>query len=163
MDKQITTLGSVLASSNVSLHHIKAHGALYNDLSCGGPLALSYLEVLQSYRATSIIYAPCGSEFAGMATSQGFRIWEEAFADRAYEPDGRLVARTKPGAVLTDPKAAADQVLQMVTAHKVICSDGSDYPMNPRTICIHGDNPNAENILKQITESLCGVSIAIQK
>ena len=163
MANQISALGAVLASSKVSLHHIKAHGALYNDLAPGGPLAMEYLEVLQPYRQTCVIYAPFGSEFYRMAAGQGFRVWEEAFADRAYESDGRLVSRGQPGAVITDPKAAAHQVIQMVRDHRVSCSDGSYYAINPRTICIHGDTPNAIEILKQITESLFGASKAIQK
>ena len=68
---KLTDFLQVLASLNLSMHHIKAHGALYNDLARGGRMALEYLEVLQPYREKYILYAPCGSEFARMAAEQG--------------------------------------------------------------------------------------------
>ena len=160
---QIEEFLQILATLNLSMHHIKAHGALYNDLARGGRIALEYLEVLQPYREKYILYAPCGSEFARMAVGQGFSIWEEAFADRAYDPGGSLVSRSEPGAVLTDPAAVVRQVLEMVRENRVQCSDGTFYEINPTTLCLHGDNPKAITILKYLTECLSKASIPLVK
>ncbi|MGB5403754.1 5-oxoprolinase subunit PxpA [Robiginitalea sp.] len=163
IEAQVDGLLQVLASLNLSMHHIKAHGALYNDLARGGRMALEYLEVLQPFRKLCILYAPCGSEFARVATERGYAIWEEAFADRAYEPDGSLVSRSQSGAVLTDPAAVAQQVLEMVRRNRVECSDGSFYAMTPGTLCVHGDNPKAIAILEYLTKCLSEASIPVLK
>jgi len=160
---QIEEFLQVLATLNLAMHHIKAHGALYNDLALGGRIALDYLEVLEPYREKYIFYVPCGSEFARMAVERGFSIWEEAFADRAYDPGGTLVSRSESGAVLTDPESVAGQVLEMVRANRVQCSDGTFYGMNPMTLCLHGDNPKAIVILKYLTECLSKASIPLVK
>lgn len=163
IESQMNTLLRVLASLKLSMHHIKAHGALYNDLARGGRLALEYLEVLQPFRELVVLFAPCGSEFAKMASKHGFSIWEEAFADRAYRADGSLVSRVESGAVLTDPQAVAEQVLEMVRRKQVKCLDGSLYPMTPRTFCVHGDNPKATAILEYLTQRLSEASIRVEK
>jgi UPF0271 protein len=160
---QIDEFLKVLAALNLPMHHIKAHGALYNDLGRGGRMALEYLEVLHPYRESYILYAPCGSEFARMAIERGFFIWEEAFADRAYNPGGTLVSRSESGAVLTDPESVARQVLEMVRRNRVQCSDGSFYEMTPSTLCLHGDNPEAIAILKYLTKCLSKASIPLVK
>ncbi len=160
---QINGLFDILESHNLSMHHIKAHGALYNDLAPGGRLALEYLEVLEPFRDMSILYAPCGSEFARVAAECGFHLWEEGFADRAYRPGGSLVSRTESGAVLTDPATVAKQVLEMVLRNRVKCSDGSYYTMTPRTLCVHGDNPKANTILEYLTECLSEAAIPLEK
>ena len=160
---QIDEFLQVLAGLNLSMHHIKAHGALYNDLARGGRMAQEYLEVLHPYREKYILYAPCGSQFARMAVRRGFSIWEEAFADRAYNPGGTLVSRSESGAVLTDPESVARQVLEMVRGNRVQCSDGSFYEMTPTTICLHGDNPKAIVILEYLTKCLSKASIPLVK
>lgn len=160
---QIDEFLQVLAALNLSMHHIKAHGALYNDLARGGRIALEYLEVLHPYREKYILYVPCGSEFARMAVERGFSVWEEAFADRAYDPGGTLVSRSESGAVLTDPESVARHVLEMLRGNRVQCSDGTFYEMTPRTICLHGDNPKAIVILKYLTECLSEASIPLVK
>lgn len=163
MAAQLNSLLEVLAPLKVTMNHIKAHGALYNDLAPGGRLALEYLEVLTPFKESQILYAPCGSEFAGMAREQGFHVWEEAFADRAYRADGGLVSRTLSGAVHTDPEVVVEQVLEMSTKNQVRCADGSFFSMKPDTICIHGDNPAALEILKMLTAALPESSIQVKK
>lgn len=163
MEGQLVGLSEILDSREIKLHHIKAHGALYNDLAGGGPLALQYLEVLQNFWPGILVYAPCGSPFAGIAREKGFQVWEEAFADRAYEADGNLVSRKKPGAVLTDPGAVSRQVREMVLGGRVRCEDGSYFPLKPQTYCLHGDTPKAEEILTFLIKSLARDSIHIRK
>jgi len=163
MAAQIDEFLQVLAALNLSMHHIKAHGALYNDLACGGRMAVEYLEVLHPFRERYILYVPCGSAFSRMAVERGFSIWEEAFADRAYDPGGILVSRSEPGAVLTNPESVARQVMEMVRGNRVQCSDGTFYKMTPTTFCLHGDNPKAIVILKYLAECLSKASIPLVK
>ncbi len=163
IEGQIGALEQVLVPLKIPMHHVKAHGALYNDLAVGGPLALQYLEVLQPRREEILLFAPCGSAFAELATAMGFAIWEEAFADRAYHPDGGLVSRKEPGAVHTDPEKVSAQVLEMITLGRVTCSDGSFYALSPRTICVHGDNPKAVAILNHLATTLSELQIQVAK
>ena len=163
IEQQIAALKEVLRPHEIPLHHIKAHGALYNDLAQGGSLALQYLEVLEQFGKDILLYAPCGSPFARLAGDRGFQVWEEAFADRAYEPDGNLVSRKKTGALLTSPLQVSQQVREMVLAGRVHCSDGSYFSLNPDTYCLHGDTPNAVEILTFLVKALSEDSIHIQK
>lgn len=163
IEQQITALQEVLTPLEIPLHHIKAHGALYNDLAKGGSLALQYLEVLERFGKDILVYAPCGSPFVQLARERGFQVWEEAFADRAYEADGSLVSRKKPGAVLTTPEAVSTQVREMALSGRVRCIDGSYFSLNANTICLHGDTPNAGEILTFLIKSLTEDSIQIQK
>jgi UPF0271 protein len=163
IEQQIAALAAILSAHEIPLHHIKAHGALYNDLATGGSLAFQYLEVLETFGRHLLIYAPCRSRFASLARKQGFEVWEEAFADRAYESDGSLVSRKKAGAVLTSPEAVGHQVREMVLSGKVHCVDGSYFSLQANTYCLHGDTPNAAEIVMFLTKALQRDSIRIQK
>ncbi|MDX1332909.1 MAG: LamB/YcsF family protein, partial [Robiginitalea sp.] len=110
-----------------------------------------------------LIYAPCGSRFADLARARGFEVWEEAFADRAYTADGSLVSRKKPGALLTSPQQVSRQVREMVLSGRVRCMDGSYFSLDPKTYCLHGDTPNAAEILRFLVNFLSGDSIHVQK
>ena len=160
---QISALQAVLEPLGASLHHVKAHGALYNDLAPGGPLAGAYLDVLEQFGGSMRVYAPCGSRFAEMAAARHFDVWEESFADRAYHRDGRLVSRRKDGALLTDPVAIADRVKQMVIHGQVRTVEGTDYPLQAKTCCLHGDTPNAEEILAYLVAALAEDAIFVRK
>jgi UPF0271 protein len=163
IEQQIRSLEQVLGPLKIPIHHIKAHGALYNDLAAGGPLALQYLEVLEPFASHTLVYAPCGSAFARLARDRGFEVWEEAFADRAYQSDGSLVSRKTPGALLTSPQQVSQQVREMVLSGRVRCIDGSYFYLNADTFCLHGDTPNAGEILKVLIKSLSRESIHVQK
>lgn len=163
IEKQIAALLKQLGLLKAPMHHIKAHGALYNDLARGGTLALDYLQVLKPFSEHVVVFAPCGSRFADLAREHGFEVWEEAFADRAYAPDGSLASRKNPGAVLTDPEDVSRQVKEMVRHNRVRCSDGSYFPLRADTFCLHGDTPNAVEILEYLTKSLSRESIRIRK
>lgn len=161
--RQISALQAVLEPLGASLHHVKAHGALYNDLAPGGPLAEAYLDLLEQFGGSMRVYAPCGSRFAQMAAARDFEVWEEAFADRAYHSDGRLVSRKKDGALLTDPVAIAAQVKEMVLRGQVHTVEGTEYPLKAKTWCLHGDTPDAEEILAYLVTSLAEDAIFVRK
>ncbi|WP_445382086.1 5-oxoprolinase subunit PxpA [Robiginitalea sp. IMCC43444] len=160
--QQLEALLKVIEQNKGTLHHIKAHGALYNDLASDLNLAETYLNALESFKDFAILYVPCGSPFSRYAVERGYRIWREAFADRAYEADGSLVSRTKPGAVLSDPEAVFHQVVQMVKEKRVRCLGGAFFSVEADTYCLHGDGPNVLEILMYLSKHLPDNSIFLR-
>ncbi len=160
---QLKSLEKILQAKGANLHHIKAHGALYNDLAADPVLGKSYLEALVAYRHRVRLFAPCGSGFARQAREAGFQVWEEAFADRAYRSDGSLAARQLPGSVHSNPEEVWRQLRQMVFEGHVSTLDGTNYTLLPQTYCVHGDTPQAYEILMYLSGKLREESISLAK
>jgi UPF0271 protein len=133
--QQIGTLERV-AQSNV--HHVKLHGALYHLTDANAALARRYIQAIKQWRPKLIIYARAGGLTANLARRQRVRVWDEGFADRRYAPDGRLVPRTEPNALITEPKEALTQAQRL----KV------------RTICVHSDTPGSVTLVREISKWL---------
>ena len=95
-----------------------------------------------------------GSAFFDEAARLGLRTVAEAFADRAYLPDGRLVSRREPGAVLHDPAAIAQRVVAMVTTGQVTAVDGAQLAVSVESVCVHGDSPGAVQIAGAVRDQL---------
>jgi len=161
--RQVAALERVVAARGAVLQHIKAHGALYNDLAANPELGQTYLEVFDSYRGRVRLFAPCGSRFASLARERGFEVWEEAFADRAYQPDGSLASRQLAGAVLTEPEQVWRQLRKMVFHQRTDTLDGQEIPIRAQTYCLHGDTPRAYEILMYLSGKLREESIALAK
>jgi UPF0271 protein len=96
------------------------------------------------------------------AEAEGLRFAAEAFADRAYDGEGRLVPRSRPGALVTDPAAAAAAALRIACDHVVTAIDGTEVPMRADTLCLHGDNPHALAIARAVREALEGAGVSVQ-
>jgi UPF0271 protein len=92
----------------------------------------------------------------------GIRVACEFFADRAYNPDGSLVSRREPGAVIKDHDVAAARVLKMATEGRVTCINGKEIALSGETVCVHGDNPAALALVRQIRKTLEDAGVAIQ-
>ena len=123
-------------------------------------------DMLRQFRRFAIdqsltIFAPNDSRLAETAATVGLRVIHEVFADRNYLPDGTLVHRSRPDALLHDPDAAAERVLRMLRENRVRAIDGSDLPVTAETICIHGDNPAAGLFAKKLRENLVAAGIAV--
>jgi UPF0271 protein len=103
-----------------------------------------------------------GSGMVSAARAAGLPVAAEAFADRAYEADGRLRARAQPGALLTDPAAAAAQAVQIARDGRVIAYDGSPIAVRAATLCIHGDTPNAPAIAQAVRAALEAAGITVR-
>ena len=102
-----------------------------------------------------------GSVFLDEAERAGLRTVTEAFADRAYTPQGTLVARSEPGAVLSDPDAVARRVLTMITDGTTLAVDGSPIDIAAESICLHGDSPGAVAMATAVSELLRGNGIDV--
>ncbi len=160
---QIHDLKTILHKEQVTMHHIKPHGALYNDLAKNGALAELFLKAIASDRESAILYAPPGSVIAKKAIKHHFKVKLEAFADRSYNPDLSLVSRKLPNAVLNNPKIILNHLVKMVHENKVLTIDGKELPIEAQTYCLHGDTPNALQILTYLSEELPKKQIYIQK
>ncbi|MBT8298132.1 MAG: 5-oxoprolinase subunit PxpA [Maribacter sp.] len=160
---QINALQSILNKEQVRLHHIKPHGALYNDLAKDEALAESFLKAIASFKDTTFLYVAPNSVIAKKAVQNGFKVKLEAFADRGYNEDLSLVSRTLPNAVLNDPKIVLDHLTMMVKDNKVLTVNGKESDIAADTYCLHGDTPNALQIIMYLSQELPKQQIYIQK
>ncbi len=152
---QVGALAAIARAAGAGrLHHVKLHGALYHAAAWRRETAEAVTEALLRYDPDLVLYAPHASLLAQEAAAAGLTVWREVFADRAYLPDGRLLARGEPGAVIADPGELAARVLRMRQAGEVTAVDGSILTVNPDTVCLHGDGPGAAEAARRIRQLL---------
>jgi len=160
----VVQVGAVWAASRaagVPLHHVKAHGALYNRAARDAETALAIARAVASVDDGLFLVALAGSVQLDAARSMGLRVVEEAFADRAYEADGSLRSRTLEGAVLDDPAAVAAQALAIVRG-SVTAVDGSTVRLRADSICVHGDLPGAAARARAVREALASAGVELR-
>lgn len=159
---QIGALKAFLLSLNTPMQHVKPHGALYNMACKDATLAEAVCRAIKESAPEALVLAPVGSAMEKAAAALGLGFAGEFFADRAYNPDGSLVARSLPGAMITDGGTAASRVLQMVQHGTVTCIDGAQMQISCASVCVHGDNAHAVELVKSLRQSLtdAGVEIA---
>lgn len=148
--KQIQFFEKTCQQQGLSMNHVKPHGALYNFAAKDDLTAFILIHLVEEYFADAFLYCPSGSLMAAMAMEAGIKIKREVFADRSYNDDLSLVDRSKPKALLTDPQEVLEHVGWMVNESKIKTITGNFIPIEAETICIHGDNPAALEILKNI-------------
>lgn len=156
---QIGALSAFAKSCGVRLSHVKPHGALYNMAGKDMRLAEAICEGIAELDESLILLALSGSAMIEAAKRKGLRAAREVFADRAYEPDGSLVARTKPGAVIADENEAAFRIIRMIQEKKVRAVDGTDLDMEADSVCIHGDSIHALEFAKKLRASFSAAGI----
>jgi UPF0271 protein len=161
---QIGALQAFATMQNMKLQHVKAHGALYNMAEQDVRIWEAIAQVIAGIDRQLILVAiagPMREEVKEIGRRYGIRVAFEFFADRAYNRDGSLVSRREPGAVIHDPQQAAERVLKMVTEKRIVAKDGADIEVVADTICVHGDNPAAVRLTKQIRESLMASGVEV--
>ena len=159
---QVGALKTFCDAAGVKLQHVKPHGAMYNMAGKDENMARSICEGVHAVDPTLILLGLSGSKLVAAAKKVGLRAAREVFADRAYEEDGSLVARSKPGAMITDEDEAIARVVSMVTEHKVKAITGKEIAIEADSICLHGDSPKAVLFAEKISAALkaAGVEIA---
>jgi 5-oxoprolinase (ATP-hydrolysing) subunit A len=159
---QIGALQALAAAEGTAVRYVKPHGALYNAIMHHTAQARAVVDGVKAVGGGLAILGLPGSEVLRLAEASGIRAVTEAFADRAYTPDGTLVSRTRAGAVLHDSGAIARRVLQMATDSTVVAIDGTVIPISAESICVHGDTPGAAAIAVSVRDTLVasGVHIA---
>lgn len=159
---QIAAVKGMAESLGGKLRYVKPHGALYNKASGDEAETMAIIQAIQSIDESLIFMGLAGSIMEELAKQHDIPFVAEAFADRRYEKNGRLMSRSKEGSVIVDPKQAAQQVLSIVRDQKVSIPDGSQIKVAAQSICIHGDNPVAVDILQQIEQDLTAHGIQKQ-
>jgi UPF0271 protein len=128
-------------AAGTRLHHVKAHGALYTMAARDAALAEALARAARELGV--VLYAQAGTAMTAAAAALGVPAVAEVFADRTYQADGTLTPRGHPAAVITDVAVAVGQALRMVEERLVRSLDGTEVPVAPGTICLHGDQPGA--------------------
>jgi UPF0271 protein len=152
--EQVRALAEVAARYGVSLAHVKPHGALYNQAVRNRVLAEAIAEGVARWRHDVVLIGLAGSQMLDIFREAGFAVAAEAFADRRYEPDGKLRSRKFDDALIRDPEDAGRRALNIVQRSAVIARDGSEVPINAQTICIHSDTPGAPEIAAAVASTL---------
>ena len=137
-------------AAGTKLHHVKPHGAFYNQAAKNIQLARGIARAVKDLGREVILYGLAGSCLVDAANELKVPVWQEVFADRRYTKEGFLVPRTQVGALIDDEEIALDQVLQMDKKGQVTAVDGSIIKIQADTLCIHGDNPHAVEFAQKI-------------
>ena len=151
---QIGSLQGLAKAAGTSVRYVKPHGALYNTIAHDRRQALAVIAAIRAIDPTLILVALAGSELIEWARDEGLQCVAEAFADRAYTPQGTLVSRREPGAVLHDPKLVAERMLRLVQDGTVEAIDGSQTRIQADSICVHGDSPAAVEMARELRRVL---------
>jgi len=159
---QIGALQALAAAEGGKVAYVKPHGGLYNAIVAHTAQAKAVVDAVKSVDPNLPILGLPGSEVLRLAEAAGLRAVTEAFADRAYNPDGTLVSRTLPGAVLHDHLEVTEHVLRMASDSAVRTIDGSILKIRAESICVHGDSPGAVTMAQAVREALnaAGISTA---
>src|SRR5262245_56965758 len=159
---QLGIFQAIASALDVRPNHVKPHGALYNMAVRDANLADAIARAVESIDPKLILFAPDKSDLAHAGETHGLQIAREIFADRNYLDDGWLVPRTRPDALLHDPKEAAARVLRMLREGKVRSIEGQDVEVRGETICVHGDTPGAVEFARELRIGLERESVRIK-
>jgi UPF0271 protein len=162
---QVGALMAFVKAEGGKLQHVKPHGALYNMAVADPAIWEAVAEAMASLDPDLILFVLGGrnrDELKAMGRRAGIRVACEFFADRAYNPDGTLVSRREPGAVIRAHDVAARRVLKMATEGRVVCASGEEIALSGETVCVHGDNPQALALVRQIRTTLDSAGVAIR-
>lgn len=158
---QVGALEAIARAAGTSVRSVKPHGALYHRLATDEACCAAVAGAVAALGGDVALVVPAGSPAETVAARAGVRVVAEAFCDRAYRADGGLVARTAPGALLTDPAVAAGQALRLATEGRVVTAEGTTLELAPATLCVHGDTPGALAIATAVRRALeeAGVTV----
>jgi UPF0271 protein len=160
LSAQLRALERICRSLHTTVTSVKAHGALYEEVGKGGAVYETFRDAVRDGLGAEVaLVLPSGCRALAMVLRDGMTAWEEGFCDRAYRRDGGLVARSEPGAVLTDPAAAA-QALTLARG-AVVAADGSVLTLWVDTLCVHGDSPGAVAIATAVRTAMAEVGIEV--
>jgi len=158
---QIGALQAIATAAGHKVTHVKAHGALSN-VACEDDMAAQAIaNAIKAVDPSLVFVVLANSRLVTAGEKANLPMVHEVFADRAYEDDGQLVSRRKPGAVLHDAKLITDRVVRMVQDGEVISVTGKRMRMRMDTVCIHGDTPGAVEIARVLRTGLADAGIAV--
>ena len=159
---QVGALSAFCAAAGVPLCHVKPHGAMYNMAAKDEALARAVCEGILEVNPKLTLLALSGSAMIRVARSLGLSVSSEVFADRAYQADGTLVPRGRPGAMITDEDEAIARVIRMAKEGVVRSVDGIDVPLTADSVCVHGDGEKALAFVRRIRAALTDAGLEVK-
>jgi 5-oxoprolinase (ATP-hydrolysing) subunit A len=159
---QILNLKGICEDFGVKMHHVKPHGALYNQAAKDAKIAAAIAKAVKQLDGNLILYGLANSYLISEAEKIDLRTASEVFADRTYQADGSLTPRSQVNALISDVNLSLLQVLEMVQTQQVTATNGEMIKIKAETICIHGDGENALEFAEQIHEMLLENNVLIK-
>src|SRR5439155_12319474 len=159
---QIAAVAGVAQAEGVRLQHVKAHGELFNMAFTNADLADAIARAVAAFDKSTILFAFPNSEVVKAGRALGLRVALEIYADRAYEPDGQLVSRRKPGSVLPDPAIVLERAVRLVKERTVVAYDGSIIHLDGETICVHGDTAGSDQIAARLRSGFEAAGLTVK-
>lgn len=151
---QIGAIQAIATAAGATVEYVKPHGALYNTIAVNPEPAAAVIEGITRVDPTLKLMALAGSPIVEQARCMGLQVQQEAFADRAYTAAGQLVSRSQPGAVHHDPMVATAQALAFAQGQPIKAITGEEVLIKADSLCVHGDNPAALELIKNIISTL---------
>ncbi|HLR78721.1 MAG TPA: 5-oxoprolinase subunit PxpA [Burkholderiaceae bacterium] len=158
---QVGALAAVAATQGGRLHHVKAHGALYNMAASRPDIANAIACAVRDIDPELVLFALANSAQVQAGLDAGLTVAQEVFADRSYQSNGLLTPRSQEGAMITDIDKATAQVLKMVKQASVTSLDGQTVSLTADTLCLHGDQPDAARFARHIRDVLEGEGVTV--
>ncbi len=159
---QLGALQAFAAVAGSRVRYVKPHGALYNAIVTHEEQAAAVVQAVLDHDAALPVMGLPGSAWLRQAEEAGLRVVREAFADRAYTPEGALVSRRLPGAVLHDADEIARRCVAMATGRPVLDVDGGELRLSPESVCVHGDTPGAVDIARRVRTELEQAGVVLE-
>jgi len=159
---QLGALDALARVAGTRVRYLKPHGALYNAIVTNVAQAAAVVEAVRLYDATLPVLGLPGSAWLRLAAAAGLEVVPEAFADRAYTPNGELVSRREPGAVLADPVEIATRSVRMAIERQVEAVGGSVIHVHPGSLCVHGDTPGAVDVARRVRRALRDAGVHVR-
>lgn len=162
VEYQLGALIGLAAAVGGKVAYVKPHGALYNTIARDERQSKDVVAAIRAIDPRLVLLGLAGGVVLDVAERAGLRTAAEAFADRAYQPDGQLVSRTEPGSVLHDPVVVAERMVRLAGEGVIRAVDGTDVPVSAQSICVHGDSPGSVAMAAETKRMLqdAGITIA---
>jgi UPF0271 protein len=160
---QLGALDGLCRVAGTRVRYVKPHGALYNTCVVDDGQAGAVVRAVVEYDATLPILGLPGSALLRHAEQAGLTPVAEGFADRAYTPDGRLVPRSDPAALVTDPSAVVERSVRLATEGEVVAVDGSIVPTAVASLCVHGDTAGAVALARRVRQALGEAGVDVRR
>lgn len=159
---QLAAVDGIARAMGGRVSYIKPHGALYNRICRDAAQAQAVIEAVADYDPALPVLTLPGSVAHAVAAKEGVETVSEAFADRAYTADGLLQSRREPGSVIHDPAVVAARAVRMAVEGSLVAVDGSVIPVPARSICVHGDTPDAVRLAQAVRDGLLEAGVVLQ-
>ena len=156
---QIAALAAIARLAETEVRYVKAHGALANLAAADAVVAAGIVNAVRTAFPTLALLAISGTQLELVARAANVEVYSEIFADRAYQPNGQLVPRGEPGAVIHDATAAARRLISFVETGRMAVVGADPIPLDAHSICVHSDTPGAVDMARHIREQLVGAGL----